>query len=83
MGPIWIWIMVAVIAVAVELLTSAMIAVWFCGGAVVAAIMTAAGQPMKYQIIVFVAVSLLLLLTCYRTARGWMEERKKNGPGGQ
>lgn len=56
------WAVIFVIALVVELGTVQLVSVWFCGGAIVSAILAAAGVSFWIQCIVMVAVSAVLLV---------------------
>lgn len=56
-----IWLIVAVVFGIVEALTLGLTTIWFAGGAVLASITAMAGLPGLVQVIVFFAVSVLLL----------------------
>ena len=56
-----IWIVAIVAMLIVEALTLGLTTIWFAGGAVVAAILSAVGAPVPVQIIAFLVISLALL----------------------
>lgn len=55
------WLVVLVVLVIIELLTMGLTTVWFAGGALVATIAALFHAPLALQIILFLAVSALLL----------------------
>lgn len=55
------WLVVLVILVIIELLTMGLTTVWFAGGALVATVAALFHAPLALQIILFLAVSALLL----------------------
>ena len=57
-----IWLVVLIIAIVVEVLTMGLTTIWFAGGALIAIIATLIHAPVAVQVILFFAVSLLLLL---------------------
>jgi len=57
-----IWIIIAVIFAVIEGIISGLVTIWFTIGAGVAAGLAAAGAPIPLQVIVFFAVSLILLI---------------------
>lgn len=57
------WLIVFVACIAIEIITMGLATVWFAGGALVAAIGAAFGAPLLLQIILFTAVSLILLFS--------------------
>ena len=56
-----VWLAVLVIFMAVEAATVTLVSVWFCGGALVALIAAGLGAPLWLQVVLFLAVSLVLL----------------------
>ena len=56
------WIVILIVAIIVEIITLGLTSIWFAGGALVALIAAALHAPLWLQILLFVAVSLLLLL---------------------
>ncbi|MBQ9489301.1 MAG: NfeD family protein [Lachnospiraceae bacterium] len=56
------WIVILILAVVVEIITLGLSSIWFAGGALVALITAALGGPLWLQIVLFVAISVLLLL---------------------
>ena len=69
---VWVWVIVAVIFIIIEAATLGLTTIWFAGGAIVAAISTALGAPILAQIIIFLAVSIVLI---YST-KSWREKLK-------
>lgn len=57
-----IWFVIAGILAIVEAVTLGLVCIWFAGGAVGAAIASMLGAPMIVQIIVFLAVSFILVV---------------------
>lgn len=56
-----LWLVILIISIAVEALTLGLTSIWFAGGALVAVVATAVNAPVAQQVILFLAVSLLLL----------------------
>lgn len=56
-----LWLILLIVCIVVEVITLGLTTVWFAGGALIAAIASALHAPLIVQIILFVAVSLLLL----------------------
>lgn len=56
-----VWLIILVLLVVIELLTMGLTTVWFAGGALMATLASVAGAPLPVQIILFLAVSGLLL----------------------
>ena len=55
------WLIVFVACIVVEITTMGLTTIWFAGGSLIAAIASAAGAELWLQVILFLAVSLLLL----------------------
>lgn len=55
------WLVVLIISIVVELISLGLTSIWFAGGAVVAVLAAALGLPLSVQIVLFLAVSLVLL----------------------
>lgn len=56
-----IWLVIFVILVAVEIATMGLTTIWFAGGALLATIAAALGAPVWLQLVLFIAVSAVLL----------------------
>ena len=63
-----IWILVAIVFVILELITSSFFLVWFGIGAIVAALLNSLGFDIYVQFIAFAVVSLVLILSTRRFA---------------
>ena len=55
------WIVLAIVFGVVELLTMGLVTIWFCGGALAAALVAGVGLSPVIQIVVFFVVSAILL----------------------
>jgi len=55
------WLVLLIVAIVVEVLTMGLTTIWFAGGALVAILATLLHAPIWLQVILFMAVSLLLL----------------------
>lgn len=55
------WLVLLIIAIVVEVLTMGLTSIWFAGGALVAILLALLNAPIWLQIVLFFAVSLLLL----------------------
>ena len=62
MNYMWFWLVSFVVLLVCELMTSSLISVWFCGGAIAALLTEAAGFDFIAQLAVFVVVSFILLV---------------------
>ena len=56
-----IWLIIFVVCIGVELATMGLTTIWFAGGALVASVIAAVGAPVWLQVILFFAVSFVLL----------------------
>lgn len=56
-----IWLMILVACVVIEIISMGLTTIWFAGGALIAAIAAAFQAPLWVQIMLFLAVSLILL----------------------
>lgn len=61
MSAMTIWLIIFVACIIVEIATMGLATIWFAGGSLIAAVAAAAGAPVWLQIILFFAVSLVLL----------------------
>ena len=61
MNLITIWLIIFVACIVVEIITMGLTTIWFAGGSLVASVAAAIGAPLWLPIVLFVAVSLLLL----------------------
>ena len=57
-----IWIICAVVFIVIEAIVSGLVTIWFTIGGAVAAALAAGGAPIPAQVVVFFAVSLVLLI---------------------
>lgn len=56
-----VWLVILIVAVVVEVLTMGLTTIWFAGGALTAIVADLVHAPIALQVILFFAVSLLLL----------------------
>ena len=56
-----IWLIIFVACIVVEIITMGLTTIWFAGGSLIASVAAAIGAPLWLQIVLFVAVSLVLL----------------------
>lgn len=61
MNPI-LWLIILIVLLVIEIITLGLSTIWFAGGALAAFIAALAGGSLALQIILFLAVSLVLLL---------------------
>ena len=60
-----IWIIIGVIALAIDIFTSAFLFCWFAAGALAALICNLLGMSLGVQVLVFFIVSAVLAIICY------------------
>lgn len=77
---IWIWVGLIVLALVVEFSTPELVSIWFACGALVALILAAFAVPFWIQALVFVAISLVLLLSLRKILAKFLkaEDQKTN-----
>ena len=73
---LWIWLAALVIFAILEVSTSALVSVWFIGGALVALIAALLEAPIWLQLVLFFAVSAALLLLLRPLAKKYLTPRK-------
>ncbi|MCM1125392.1 MAG: NfeD family protein [Lachnospiraceae bacterium] len=56
-----IWLIIFVVCIVIEIISMGLTTIWFAGGALVAAVISAIGAPLWLQIAAFAVVSLVLL----------------------
>lgn len=69
------WLALMILLVIVEVITLGLVCIWFAGGALVAAIVAVFGGPWWLQLIVFVAVSTLLLIFTKPVAKKYFTDK--------
>ena len=62
MEPIYIWLMVLVFFIVIELATMGLTTIWFAGGALIALLLAAFNASLYVQLSVFLIVSIVLLV---------------------
>lgn len=62
MNYMWFWLISFVVLLICELMTSSLISIWFCGGAIAALLTEALGFDFIVQLAVFVVISFVLLV---------------------
>lgn len=61
MSATFVWLIILVVLIVIEIITMGLTTVWFAGGALVAAVAAAVGCNIYIQTLLFAAVSLVLL----------------------
>ena len=60
-SPVFLWLALMVIFIVVEIITVGLTSIWFAGGALVALLSGVVGMPFIGQVVLFFAVSFVLL----------------------
>ncbi len=76
MNSEWIWLGLTVLFAVAEAATAALVSLWFIGGSLAALVAALCGAPLWLQIILFFAVSGLLLLLLRPLVRRTADTRK-------
>lgn len=71
---VYYWLVVALICFFLEINTRALVAIWYTGGALIAALVAKMGLPLGYQIGAFIVVSLILFLPTRKLASRWINK---------
>jgi membrane protein implicated in regulation of membrane protease activity len=71
-----LWIILAIVFLAVEFGTVALISLWFVGGSVAALAVCLLGGPLRLQVLVFGLVSLALLLLVRPFLKKYIDPKK-------
>lgn len=72
----WFWLAALVIFIVMEAATSALVSVWFIGGAFVSLIAAIFGAPIWAQVILFVVTSVCLLMALRPLAKKYLSPGK-------
>ena len=65
MENLWLlWLAVAVVALVIEFMTTALVSVWVCAGALVAMILALCGADILVQIIAMAVVTVITFIIC-------------------
>ena len=67
----WLWLGAAVVFGLIEAATAALVSVWFVGGAVAALLVSLLGGALWLQILLFLAVSAVILALTRPLVRKW------------
>ena len=78
MDYMWlVWLSVAIIALIVEVVTTALVSVWVCAGALVAMILALCGADLLVQVIAMAVVTVITFVICMIWIKPRLDERKK------
>ena len=79
---IWFWLAVVVASIAFELATYDMVAVWFIPSGIICMILEACGVGEIIQIIVFIIISLILMLTLRKAVLKYLTKENEDSKTG-
>lgn len=71
-----IWLGIVIVLIVVEIITLGLTTIWFAGGAAVACIAALLGASLLVQVILFMAVSVVLLLATRPMAMKYMNKNR-------
>ena len=66
---VWIWLAVIIVAALLEVFSVQLVAIWFSLGAIVSMIAAHLGLEPVWQIVIFLAVSIVLILSTRRVVK--------------
>ena len=78
---IGVWVVIAVLSLLIEAVTTAMVSIWFCAGAAAALAACLLGANGLLQACVFVGVSVLMLLLFLRYENRWAKDKQTDDAG--
>ena len=73
---VWIWAVVIVLAVVIEMLTTQLVCIWFAGGALVGLIAYFCGAGLAVQVVLAAVVTLLLLISTRPFVRRFLDKKE-------
>lgn len=74
---VYVWLIVFIVLTAIEMATFQLVTIWFAVGAVAAFITSLFSTSLEIQLIVFLAVSMLLLILVRPIAGRFLQTRKQ------
>ena len=78
MENLWLlWLAVAVVALVIEFMTTALVSVWVCAGALVAMILALCGADILVQIIAMAVVTVITFIICMIWIKPKLDERHR------
>ena len=75
-GNIFIWLLVFVVMLVIEIATLSLTTIWFAGGALAAIIASCFGAKFSLQIFIFLAVSILILFLIRPSAMKYFNSKR-------
>ena len=73
---LYVWLGVVALSVIVEFVTFDLVSVWFIGGGLVAMILSACKVQLVWQLVAFIGVSIILLITCRKPLLKMLNKNK-------
>ena len=71
-----IWLIILAVLVVIEIITLGLTTIWFAGGALAALVVSLLGGPVWLQILLFLAVSVVLLVFTRPLAVRYMKKNQ-------
>ena len=72
----WFWLSALVLFIMMEAATSALVSLWFVGGALISLIAALLGAPVWAQVVLFILVSAALIFALRPLAKKYIEPKK-------
>ena len=72
----WVWLAIVIISLVLEFLTSEVVSIWFAVGSFVSLILAICNVNEAVQVIIFVAVSLLFLVSARPFIKKWTKRNE-------
>ena len=73
---VWLWLIVLILAVVIEMMTTQLVCIWFAGGALVGLVAHFLHAPLWLQVILAAAVTLVLLIATRPFVRRFLEKEE-------
>ena len=78
MDYMWlVWLVIAIIGFVVEAITTALVSVWICAGAIVAMILALCGADIIVQIIAMAVVTVITFIICMIWIKPKLDKKRK------
>ncbi len=73
---VWLWLLVLILAVVIEMMTTQLVCIWFAGGAIVGLAAHFLHAPLWLQVILAASVTLILLIATRPFVRRFLEKEE-------
>ena len=73
---VWLWVIILILAVVVEMSTTQLVCIWFAGGALVGLVAHFLHAPLWLQVILAAAVTLILLISTRPFVRRFLAKKE-------